>query len=216
MTHTPERGVGDLGMVSEIAPAGMAVPWQEGAWASDAMSDDALAARGDAASFAYLYRRHLRPVYGYLYARLGNTHEAEDLTSLAFERAWAGLKKYKPNVTGSFRGWLLTVAHHALVDRYRRKEAQSVPIGDVAGDLHDPARGPEEQAVVSEQVRQVLKAIGDLSREQQEVVGLRFLGELAYKEIANIVGKREAAVKMIAYRALEEIRRRCGDEYAPE
>ena len=204
-------------MVSDIAPVpvGVAVPWQEGAWEPNAMSDDALAARGDATSFTHLYRRHLRPVYSYLYARLGNAQEAEDLTSLAFERAWSSLKKYKHTSTGSFRGWLLTVAHHALVDQYRRKEAQSVPIGDAERELHDPARGPEEQAILSDQVSQVLRAIGELGREQQEVVGLRFLGELAYKEIAIIVGKREAAVKMIAYRALEEIRRRFGDEYAP-
>jgi RNA polymerase sigma-70 factor (ECF subfamily) len=91
-----------------------------------------------------------------------------------------------------------------------------VPIGDAERELHDPARGPEEQAVISDQVSHVLRAIGELGREQQEVVGLRFLGELAYKEIAIIVGKREAAVKMIAYRALEEIRRRFGDEYAPQ
>ncbi len=82
-------------MIGEIASTsvGGAVTW-----AGDepgALSDEALAARGDAASFTLLYRRHLRHVYSYLYARLGNTQEAEDVTSLAFERAWAGLKGYR-------------------------------------------------------------------------------------------------------------------------
>lgn len=201
-------------MLIEMMPANVVVTWE--VEEPGAMSDEALAARGDAESFTQLYRRHLRPVYSYLYARLGNTQEAEDMTSLAFERAWVGLKGYRRTATGSFKGWLFTIAHRALVDRYRRKETRSLPVGEVPGNLRDPARGPEDQAVLSEQVQHVLRAIEGLSREQQEVVGLRFLGELPYKEIASIVGKQEAAVKMIAYRALEEIKRRCGDDYAPE
>lgn len=202
--------------MAEVAPisigVGSALTWAGGE--PGALSDEALAAHGDAASFTLLYRRHLRPVYRYLYARLGNTQEAEDVTSLAFERAWAGLKSYRQTPTGTFRGWLLTIAHRALADRYRRKEAESVPIGDVEGDLRDPSLGPEEQAVASERVLEVFRVMDGLGREQQEVLALRFLGELSYKEVAIVVGKREAAVKMIAYRALEEIRRRCGD--APE
>jgi RNA polymerase sigma-70 factor (ECF subfamily) len=198
-------------MLIEMIPASVAVTWEvEG---PDGMSDETLASRGDVGSFTLLYRRHLRPVYSYLYARLGNAQDAEDVTSLTFERAWTGLKSYRRTDTGSFKGWLFTIAHRALVDRYRRKEAHYKPAGEVPATLRDPARGPEDQAVISEQVHQVLNAIDGLSREQQEVVGLRFLGELPYKEIASVVGKREAAVKMIAYRALEEIRRRCGDDY---
>ena len=66
--------------------------------------------------------------------------------------------------------------------------------------------------MLSDEVQQVLQAMSSLSQEQQEVIGLRFLAGLSYKEIATIMRKREGAIKMAAYRALEEIRRRCGDE----
>jgi RNA polymerase sigma factor (sigma-70 family) len=172
----------------------------------DIDTDESLAVRGDVDSFVVLYRRHLRSVYGYLYARLGNRQEAEDVTTLVFERAWTALRRYRPS--GSFKSWLFTIARRALADHYRQRKPRPVVVEEVEETLLDPAAGPEEAALASEQLRQVLEIIEGLGREQQEVIALRFMAELRYGEIARITGKREAAVKMIAYRALEEIRRR--------
>ncbi len=175
----------------------------------DVESDEALAARGDTDSFVLLYRRHLKAVYGYAYARLINRQEAEDVASLAFERAWQSLPNYRP--TGSFKAWLFTIAHRTLADHQRQRKPHPVPLGILADVLHDPAVGPEEASLVAEQLRVVLQIISGLSREQQEVITLRFMAELPYGEIAQVVGKRDAAVKMIAYRAIEEVRRRYDD-----
>lgn len=175
-----------------------------------AENDEALAVRGDADSFVSLYRKHLRPVYNYLYARLGSREAAEDVTSVTFERAWSSIHRYRS--VSSFRGWLFTIAHRALADHYRSRQAPpSVPMDTLADVLLDPTLGPEERALLAEQVRQVLRIVATLRPEQQEVIGLRFMAELRYSEIAQVLGKGEAAVKMIAYRALEEIRRRYRD-----
>jgi len=202
----------ESGMASDAVPAFAGLAWGVQEKEPAEATDEALAAIGDAASFTLLYRRHLRPVYVYLYARLGNTQEAEDLAGITFERAWASIKSYKPKHAGSFRGWLLTIAHRVVADRFRRKETRSVPIGNLEREMHDPRHGPEEAVVLSDEVQQVLQAMSSLSQDQQEVIGLRFLAGLSYKEIASIMRKREGAIKMAAYRALEEIRRRCGDE----
>lgn len=172
-------------------------------------SDEALAARGDADSFIRLYRTYLTPVYRYLYTRLGSRQEAEDAASLVFERAWSSLKVYRP--VGSFRGWLFTIARRVLADHYRGGNPQSVQVDTLAGSLLDPAASPEEQALLSEQMRDVLGAIAKLGEEAREVITLRFMAGLRYSEIAAVMNKREPAVKMTAYRALEEIRRRCKD-----
>ena len=172
-------------------------------------TDEALAVRGDADSFVLLYRRHLDAVYAYLYARLGNREESEDVTSVAFERALHALDGYRP--VGQFKAWLFTIVHRALVDHYRRRRLRYVPVESVADSLTDPAMGPEDIVVRSEEMRQVRKVMRELSAEQQEIVAMRFMAGLRYAEIAQVVGKREAAVKMAAYRAIEEIRRRCGD-----
>jgi RNA polymerase sigma-70 factor (ECF subfamily) len=177
-----------------------------------AESDETLAARGSVEDFICLYRNYLGPVYRYLYARLGSERQdAEDVTSVVFERAWASKRSYKP--VGSFRGWLFTIASRALADHYRGagRKSRPVRVDDVQESLFDPAIGPEESALLSEQVQGVLRVITALGDEQREVITLRFMAGLRYGEIASVMKKREPAVKMIAYRALEEIRRRYRD-----
>jgi RNA polymerase sigma factor (sigma-70 family) len=176
-------------------------------------SDEVLASRGDIEGFISLYRRYLGPIYRYLYARLGgNRQEAEDVSSLAFERAWASLGHYKP--TGSFRGWLFTIAARALVDHLRTGRSKSDPsrVSVLQESFLDPSLGPEENAILADQLRDVLRLISALGEEQREIIALRFIADLKYSEIAEVMKKREAAVKMMAYRALKEIRRRYRDE----
>ena len=169
-----------------------------------------LAVRADADSFVHLYRLYLNPVYSYLYARLGNRHEAEDVTSVAFERAWSSLVNYVP--TGSFKAWLFTIVNRSLADYYRSRKPTPVEVDSLADTLPDGGMGPEDTVIASEQVRYVMSAMSVLSPDQQEIIALRFLGELRYKEIAEILGKREAAVKMAAYRGLDEMRKLLTDE----
>ena len=171
-------------------------------------ADEELAARGDNAAFIMLYKRHLRGVYSYLYSRLESVQEAEDLTAQTFERAWSSLSSYRP--TGLFKSWLFTIAYRNFADHYRHRRVHTVA-GSEADYLADSALGPEAAFMQAEQLQLVLSVIATLSEDQQEIVSLRFMGELPYKEIARIMGKREAAVKMAAYRALEEVRRRCAD-----
>lgn len=171
-------------------------------------ADEELAVRGDNAAFITLYRRHLRTVYSYLYSRLGSVQEAEDLTAQTFERAWASLASYRP--TGLFKGWLFTIAYRTFADYYRHRRVHTVA-GSEADYLVDGSLGPEAAVMQAEQLQFVLSVIATLSEEQQEIISLRFMAELHYKEIAQIMGKREAAVKMAAYRALAEVRRRCAD-----
>ncbi len=176
----------------------------------DDASDEDLAGRGDAEGFKWLYRRHLPAVYRYAYARTGNRQDAEDLTALVFERAWANLPHYR--ATGPFRGWLFTIARRAAIDRRRRHRPDTVPVEALAEVLPDSAGGPEAAALTAEELRQILRLLDELRPEQRDVLGLRFFAGLQYAEIARVVGKREPAVKMLAYRALDTLRRRFDDE----
>ena len=176
--------------------------------AREATDDAVRAARGDVDAFIRLYRAYLPAVYRYAYARLGNAQDAEDVTALVFERAWTSIPRYRP--TGSFRGWLFTIAHRAVADQYRQAQpAFSVEM--LAESLRDPAAGPEEQGLVAAELQQLLAIVAALRPVQQQVLALRFLADLPYDAIARLVGKREATVKMIAYRALTELRRQLDD-----
>ncbi|HEU5329468.1 MAG: RNA polymerase sigma factor [Thermomicrobiales bacterium] len=180
--------------------------------ALEAAGDAVLAARGEVDAFIRLYREYLPAVYHYAYARLGNAQDAEDVTAQVFERAWGSIGRYRP--TGSFRGWLFTIAHRAVADHYRQfRQAshQAFSVDTLADTLRDPAAGPEEQGLIAAEIQRLLAIVAALRPAQQQVIALRFLADLPYDEIARIVGKREATVKMIAYRALAEIGRRHDD-----
>jgi RNA polymerase sigma-70 factor, ECF subfamily len=175
-------------------------------------SDNALAVRGDSESFVLLYHRYSPAVYRYLQARTGSHYDAEELTAQAFERALNGLHRFKP--TGTFAGWLFTIVQRVLVDHYRsagrrQQRTSDAPIEDIEGATQEQ---PEEYVLRAEQNLILLRAVESLKPEYQNLVYLRFVAQLPYAEIAEIVGKKEAAVKMTTYRALELLKRRIEHE----
>jgi RNA polymerase sigma-70 factor (ECF subfamily) len=168
-------------------------------------ADGVLALRGDSESFMRLYQRYVRPVYRYLYARIGHHHDAEETTAIAFERAWHSLPRYRPS--GPFAGWLFTIVRRALADHYRRSGARPPSVAIPADAGADERHQPEAALLRDEQRLLLRQAIARLGPEQQEVVCLRFFADLPYAAIAALLGKKEAAVKMMAYRSLESLKR---------
>ncbi len=175
----------------------------------DDASDEDLAGRGDAEGFKWLYRRHLPAVY--LRLRPHRQPAGRGGSDRARLRARLGhLPHYR--ATGPFRGWLFTIARRAAIDQRRRHHPDTVPVEALAEVLPDSAGGPEAAALTAEELRQILRLLDELRPEQRDVLGLRFFAGLQYAEIARVVGKREPAIKMLAYRALDTLRRRFDDE----
>ncbi|MCZ7671786.1 MAG: sigma-70 family RNA polymerase sigma factor [Chloroflexi bacterium] len=79
------------------------------------------AAQRDTEAFVPLYRRYVRRIYRYLYSRLRNSADAEDLTSQTFTEALAALPRYQEQ--GAFAAWLFAIARRRLTDHYRRQAA---------------------------------------------------------------------------------------------
>jgi RNA polymerase sigma factor (sigma-70 family) len=167
--------------------------------------DSILALQGDADSFMQLHQRYAAAVYRYLAARV-DAHSAEEVTALAFERAWHSLPRYQ--ASGSFAGWLFTIVHRTLIDYYRHTSVQHRHSTTLDETIRDPQAQPEAVALQREQNQALLQALESLPAEQQELIRLRFLADLPYSTIATIVGKKQAAVKMMTYRALETLKRR--------
>ena len=166
------------------------------------------AARQNRSAFVALYRRYLPRVYRYVYRRVGNQQDAEDLTASVFIEALESLEDYREQ--GSFAGWLFTIAHHRVADHHRRQR-EGVSLEEVATALSDPGSGPEAQVLQQDRLERVAQALDELTADRQEALALRFFGELSNKEVAQVMGKSEAAVKMLVYRALRQLRRRCGE-----
>lgn len=168
---------------------------------SPVIDDEALVLRAkeDPAAFAPLYRRYVRPVYGYCFQRLGNRELAEDATSQVFVQAIAALPRYRAD---SFRGWIFTIAHNVVADVQRRRPM--APLDD-AGELTDRSESPEDAAITGDAERSVRRLLALLNRDQREVVELRLAG-LNGAEIAAVLGRRPGAVRATQFRAFQVLR----------
>lgn len=164
-----------------------------------------LAVQRDAEAFGQLYDLYLGPIYRYLFYRLGDAAEAEDLAEAVFLKAWEAIHRFrwqgKP-----FVAWLYRMAHNALIDYMRtRRPADSL---DLHPDRAHPDREEElDRGVTAEEIAQ---AIGQLTEDQQQVVVLKFLEGLDNAEIAAITGKNEGAIRALQLRALLALRRALG------
>ncbi len=120
------------------------------------LDDAALAkeARRDAEAFTILYRRYVTPLYRYLYHRLGNVKDAEDLTAQVFTDALEGLASYREH--GRFSSWLFTIAHRRLIDLYRQRPADSLhEIADGSPDLQSVFEQNEMHAHLDKLLRKL-------------------------------------------------------------
>lgn len=158
----------------------------------------------DQDAFGELYDRHVVRVYRHIYYMVGNAAEAEDLTAQTFLRAWEAIERYQ--VRGApFVSWLLRIAHNLGVSHLRSKRESS--------QLHDgivdekPRIDPESSYVQTAEEELVREAILRLRDEQRQVIVLRFIEDLDYKEVAEIIGKSVAAIRVIQHRALNSLRK---------
>jgi len=169
----------------------------------DSILDQAI--KGDEEAFSFLYQDNVKKIYNYIYYRTGNSHDAEDLTAKVFQRALGHITKYK-KTNVPFSAWLYRIAHNLVAnwhrDNSRRKE---VPIEDQI-DLRVKTEIPEKQIEMRQEVEFLLKAIRKLSNDRQLVLILKYVENLSNKEIGDILGKSEGAIKSLYHRTLLELK----------
>lgn len=159
------------------------------------------AARSDPAAFSNLYRHYIPAVYRYLYQWVGNSAEAEDLTSQVFTEVLEGLAHYRER--GNFTAWLFTIARRKAISAYR-KQRKNLPL-DEAEDIPEPIQDPLDNMVQAEQLDRMNALVDGLKKDQRDLLRLRFTAGLSYKEISAVLGRREAAVKMAISRLLRKM-----------
>jgi RNA polymerase sigma-70 factor (ECF subfamily) len=169
--------------------------------------DAALAVRasgGDVSAFGLLYDRHVTAIYRYVYYRVRNDAEAEDVTSDVFMRALKAIPRYEPRQ--AFLAWLYRIARNAIIDRARRGNRQ-VPFEDaLEHPTPDQIVEPDTQLLATSDSETLRNALKKLTPLQQEVIVLRYLHGYSTDEIAKIVGKREGTVRGIQFRAIGALR----------
>ena len=164
-----------------------------------------LAAGGDEDAFGELYARHLDAIYRYIYFRVADAADAEDLTEDVFFKAWEALSRYRPGQY-PFTSWLYRIAHNLTIDHHRKRPRGAVTDLETKRDL--PTSNTTEEIVQQRQDAQVVvDAIRRLDSEEQQVVILRFVEGLSHQEVADVIGKSNEASRVILHRALVRLGR---------
>lgn len=158
-------------------------------------------ARRDPKAFAALYRRYVTPVYRYLYHRVSSYQEAEDLTSQVFTAVLESLDRYREQ--GDFPAWLFTIARRTVIAHYRRQDPQ-IALEEVHPDPSQDG-DPLDGLLQDERLAQLGGLLAGLNEEQRELLNLRFSAGLTYRQIAQVLGSSEGAVKMAVHRLLRQL-----------
>jgi len=159
---------------------------------------------GDLA-FEALYRSSRDDVYGYVAGLLRDRSAAEEVTAIAFERAYRKRRRFDPR-RGSGRAWLFGIARNAALDELRRRKRHAALTADPA-DLTGPDTGDDPER---RETRLLLaEALADLSPRERELVALKFFAGLSNAEIGAVVGISESNAGTKLHRVVEKLREAC-------
>jgi len=175
--------------------------------ASDAPSKAQLDSEFDA-----LYRAHLRDVYSYSYYRVGNHHDAEDLTEQAFLQAYRHFERARRESGGRpMRPWLIRIAHNLAANHHRDRSRR--PESNIEA-VEPPAHPHSTERVVEgrEDLRMVLRKLDGLPEDRREALIMRFSLGMSNREIARALGRSDGATKVLIHRALKQLEERIASE----
>lgn len=166
---------------------------------------DAIATREQPAAdvqFDRLYRSSRDDVYAYVATLVRDRHTAEDVTALAFERAYRRRGSFKPS-RGSARAWLFGIARNAALDELRRGRRMAVVDAEPADDpdrAGDPLESGLDRALVC-------AALASLDPRERELVALKFYAGLTNSELAAVIGTSETNAGTRLHRVIEKLRK---------
>src|SRR3979490_1681173 len=152
------------------------------------------ASKGDPSAFGTLYDRHLSAVYRYVYYRVRDDAEAEDLTSEVFMKALRAIPRYEPRQ--AFLAWLYRIARNAVIDHVRRGGRQvSFEDALLHAEVHN-AIDPDLEVLAGSDKPTPRPGLAKLTALEEGVLVLRFLEGYSTDEIAVLIGKREGTVRV--------------------
>ncbi len=159
-------------------------------------------ARQDRQVFGQLYTLYVQRVFGYLYSRIGSVAEAEDATAQTFLAALEMFGRYRHD--GHFAAWLFGIARHKAADFFRHQRNQT-PLEDAYHVASDGEADVLQRVIQTERVAALKARISCLPEAERELLHLRYVAELSFRDIARLLGRSEAAVKKSLYRLQDRL-----------
>jgi RNA polymerase sigma-70 factor (ECF subfamily) len=171
-------------------------------------SDEALVEEtcaGSTNAFEEIMRRYERLVYVTGFAYAGNREDALDITQSVFVKVYEKLGSYRG--TGTFKAWLLRIAHNESLNWIRDHARHSDHDELAPGNAPEFRASQESDLVEKRKLDLVRKALVQLNPRQQQAIVLRYFEQSSTSEIARVLGCTEGTAKNILFRGLEKLRR---------
>ena len=157
------------------------------------------------AEFSELYRAHLRDVYSYSYYRVGNHHDAEDLTEQTFLQAYKHFERAQRESEGRpLRPWLIRIAHNLAANHYRDRSRKPQSVLDETTPVATP-HTTEDVVEGRDELKRILQGVTQLPDDRREALIMRFALGMDNREIARAMGKTDGATKVLIHRAIKQL-----------
>lgn len=161
-------------------------------------------AKKDPVAFGPLYERYVDQVYNYIFYRVGNHQDAEDLTARTFFRALKHIGKYEERGV-PMSAWFYRIAHNLVANWHRDQGRHPLAPLEAAPASSSPDM-PETVTVENEKRAWLLSAVRRLPDDRQQLLVLKFVERLSNAEIGAIMERTEGAIKSLYHRTLIALR----------
>ena len=155
--------------------------------------------------FSALYEAHLKDVYSYAFYRVGNHHDAEDLTTQTFIQAYRHFERAQRESDGRpLRPWLIRIAHNLAANHFRnRSRRPQTPIDDTT--MLSALHTTEDLVEGRDELKRILDGVEQLSGDRREALIMRFALGMDNREIARALGRTDGATKVLLHRAVKQL-----------
>lgn len=159
------------------------------------------ATQGDQSALGTIYNTYAKSIYRYLYSRVGNVPDAEDLTAQTFLAVIEFLPRYQHR--NHFTAWIFQIARNKAMDFFRSNHHAQAEIKE---SVPDPTQSDVLEALIVDESQVRLKSlIHLLNEDERELIRLRYTAELSFVEIAHLLGRKEDAVRKTLRRILDRL-----------
>jgi RNA polymerase sigma-70 factor (ECF subfamily) len=178
-----------------------------------------LLCQGQESALAELVRRYQSDIFRFTLHYLREADTAKDMTQETFVRVYTARDRF--DASRKFRPWMLCIARNLCLNELKRKklvsmetlESYASSAREESGEvLRFSGDGPDELMMAAERREMLARALDDLNEESRELITLRFFQRMSAKEIADIIGSTEGAVRTKLHRVLAVLREKHGHD----
>lgn len=153
--------------------------------------------------FTHAYEAYHVLLFKYCYLRVSDSEKAIDIVQETYVRVWQYLKQ--GNSIGNDKSFLFIIAHHLIIDEYRRKKNISLEM--IMNTKEEPETIPKENLYLQEDITRVMNIVNTLPLPYRTVLRMRYVDDMSVKEISHILKKTNTTISVRIHRGIKKIQK---------